>query len=151
MSFEGFLRESLEIEGIFREFTQEEFKATWDFIQLKEVKIADLVELVKVYQPDAVLRTSPIHKVWIGGKEAPKGGEGLLADLVNLLDDFNSHLSGKDAYEIHCDYEHLHPFTDGNGRSGRALWANKMYQSGYDFQYKFLQMFYYQTLQYRDV
>ena len=47
-----------------------------------------------------------------------------------------------------CAYEMLHPFMDGNGRSGRALWAWMMLRLGQDpFALLFLHRFYYQTLE----
>lgn len=45
-------------------------------------------------------------------------------------------------WEVHIAYEMLHPFTDGNGRSGRMLWAWQMR----NFPLDFLHTFYYQTL-----
>lgn len=145
----GFLKESLEIESIFREPTPEELVATWEFIQLEEVKVTDLCYLVHVYQSDAVLRDNPTKNVWIGGRQAPVGGLNLVSKVGQLVWDYtsgnNRHLD-LDPWLAHSEYEYLHPFTDGNGRSGRAFWANLMYHYGYKFQYKFLQMFYYQTL-----
>lgn len=143
----GFVQESLQIEGIFREPSEQELEATWEFIQLDQIKVADLCFLVHTYQPDAVLRAFTAHRVWIGGREAPAGGMSLVSNLGELLEEVSTHLlSSEDIHGAHCDYEYLHPFTDGNGRSGRALWANLMFKQGYDFRYKFLQMFYYQTL-----
>ena len=46
------------------------------------------------------------------------------------------------ACETHVRYELLHPFLDGNGRSGRALWLWLMGQAPLGF----LHTFYYQTL-----
>lgn len=60
-------------------------------------------------------------------------------------DDVNN--SGRDgAYRCHVVYETLHPFTDGNGRSGRAVWLRQM---GWIVRAPlgFLHHFYYQTLQ----
>lgn len=56
-------------------------------------------------------------------------------------------------YHIHVDYENLHPFTDGNGRSGRALWLRRMKDLGENSFYQaldlgFLHTFYYQTLKF---
>lgn len=47
----------------------------------------------------------------------------------------------------HVEYETLHPFMDGNGRSGRVLWAWQMRRDGRDpLQLGFLHAFYYQAL-----
>lgn len=144
-----FIQESLNIEDIWREPTSEELVVTWKFTQKDSLKIDDLIELVSVYQPDAVLRTTKNLQVWIGGRKAHEGGLALLGKLGNLLDQCSRRTPNhwnSDPWLVHNEYEWLHHFTDGNGRSGRALWANLMYHQGYDFKYKFLQMYYYQTL-----
>lgn len=145
----AFVQESLNIEDIWREPTDEELLVTWNFIKKDQVEIADLIELVSVYQPDARIRDQPWFRVWIGGHEAPEGGMGLVGKLGNLLWSVNQKTRNKwntDPWRVHAEYEQLHPFTDGNGRSGRVLWANQMWHQGYGFEYKFLQMYYYQTL-----
>lgn len=143
-----FVRESLYIESIFREPTEEELKKTWEFIKLETPRIPDLVELVSVYQPDAILRSNDSHRVWIGGREAPKAGKALcqLTELLYNANQVTRNEWNTDPWRVHAEYEYIHPFTDGNGRSGRALWANLMWHQGYGFEYKFLQMYYYQTL-----
>ena len=52
------------------------------------------------------------------------------------------HLSGR------CRYETLHPFMDGNGRSGRILWAWQMIEHNIapGLSLGFLHAYYYQTL-----
>jgi hypothetical protein len=55
------------------------------------------------------------------------------------------HDSGGLPLEAHVRYETLHPFTDGNGRTGRALWYWMMVGSS-RADLGFLHAFYYQTL-----
>jgi len=51
------------------------------------------------------------------------------------------------SWQAHNEFERVHPFQDLNGRVGRLIWLNKAVKNGYDFQYSFLQAYYYQTLQ----
>ena len=109
------------------------------------ITIPKLASFVSIIQPGAKLRLNPGDRVMIGGRECPPPSriEGLLGNL--LADVSEEKLS---SYEAHCRYEMIHPFMDGNGRSGRALWlwiwAN---QEKRLVPNSFLHQFYYQTLQ----
>lgn len=74
--------------------------------------------------------------VEIQGYRPPAGNPDMGKALDELLE------KDLDAYHLHVEYEKLHPFMDGNGRSGRALWAWKHR----DLSLGFLRAFYYQTL-----
>ena len=106
--------------------------------------ISDLVDYVKVCQPNARPRFSQGLNVYVGNYQAPRGGPNIQAVLQTILD--KAAPRSADAYEIHVAYEKLHPFTDGNGRSGRALWLWCMGGIA-RAPLGFLHHFYYQTLQ----
>lgn len=143
-----FVTESNAIEGIHREPTQGELKATLRFINRRpvELTVAGLELLVHAYQPDAWLRNKLGHNVRVGSHVSPPGSPWIETKLKCLLED--AAMGWKSPWELHCDYENLHPFTDGNGRSGRALWLWMMYQKTAIIpRLSFLHLFYYQTLE----
>lgn len=133
-----FIKESNRIEGILRDPTQEEVSEFHRFMDLDLVCIDDVMQFVKVYQSDAILRDRQGLDVRVGSYLPPRGGVDIRGRLVDLLED----TTDINAYKIHLRYEMLHPFTDCNGRSGRMLWAWQMK----DISLGFLHRFYYQAL-----
>ncbi len=103
-------------------------EATEAFVRLTALTVADVCRLVKVCQPDAIIRSRPGLNVRVGNHVAPLGGQKIVDDLINLLNAINR--DPRDPYKAHLIYETLHPFTDGNGRSGRAIWKWQINQLG---------------------
>lgn len=76
---------------------------------------------------------------WIGGKTpvdasfvppAPEDMENSLADLEKFIHTDDQYPSLVKVGLIHAQFETIHPFVDGNGRTGRMLIALYMYHAG---------------------
>jgi Fic family protein len=135
--------ESNRIEGIDREPTADELMEHDRVMKLKELTIGDLETFVAVYQRNARLRVHTGLNVRVGSYVPPKGGEHIREMLGALLDDVNGERI--DAWDAHIQYESIHPFTDGNGRSGRVIYHWQMRNTRMA-DLGFLHAFYYQTL-----
>jgi hypothetical protein len=137
--------ESNRIEGIHRPPTVAEILEFDRFMALPHVTLDDLKQFVHVYQRGAQLRDrpGPGMNVVIGRHRPPLGGPEIQTELAVLLERCN--FGDISAFEAHVEYENLHPFTDGNGRSGRMLWYWMMRNSA-AWKIGFLHRFYYQTL-----
>lgn len=120
-----FVIESNAIEGITRSPGPQEIGAYRDFLALVEIGVEDLEIFVRLVQPGAELRVREGMNVRVGNHFPPRGGPRALTQLESLLERVNK---GADPYETHKAYETLHPFTDGNGRSGRALFLWQLSQ-----------------------
>lgn len=142
-----FLRESNLIEGITREHAafQIELAAASRFLEAPTLLVQTLCDLQAVLAPGEPLRERKGQDVQVGGYVAPPGGPNIRSRLEIIL-----HRAATDdnPWHTHCRYEMLHPFMDGNGRTGRMLWAWHMRRLGRDpFALPFLHRFYYQTLE----
>ncbi len=141
--FYDFIKETNRIEGL--GVGSEDVKAHERLFELHEITIPDMENFVHTIQPGALLRDRTGMNVRVGRHTPPPGGITVMTDLKIILDRCTADVESP--YSLHCKYETLHPFMDGNGRSGRALWAWQMI-TYYDYQLQlgFLHKFYYQTL-----
>lgn len=143
-----FVAESNRIEGITRRPTIHELCATEQFLQLRVLILDAVVGLQQTFAPGKPLRASAGWDVQVGNYVAPVGGPRVVAAFIDLLTQIDRGIgAGRSPWRAHIEFEKLHPFMDGNGRTGRAIWAWHMLHRGSDpFRLPFLQHYYYQTL-----
>lgn len=135
-----FIRESNQIEGI-ETTSLEDVIAHQALLNIESPSAKDLADFVEVVA-FAKMRNKPGLDVRVGDHVAPPGGPAIPHMLEALLKNPPAL-----PFVLHVEYETLHPFMDGNGRSGRALWLWYMRKLGQPiYSSSFLHTFYYQAL-----
>jgi Fic family protein len=124
-----YIKASNEIEGIYSEKENAQSLAAWAFLDeqplLSHAIICRLQKLITINQTDLAPNARGYYRgmagnnvnVTVGGRLAPDHSyiEQLMIDWLNDVPEMTP-LTG------HIRFESIHPFVDGNGRTGRMLY-----------------------------
>lgn len=142
-----FLIESNRIEGIHRPPTQAEIEVAVRFLELPTVTVVTLNAAQAAIAPGKPIRDREGMDVRVGSHVPPRGGPAVPSALADIVQLAARHRRRASPWRTHVDFELLHPYLDGNGRTGRLLWAWQMIQRGEDpYGLPFLHRWYYQSL-----
>lgn len=137
-----FAKESNRIEGITSQRENDRMlEKLYKFLKLEKLTVENVCE----FNEWGMLRDKEGMDVMVGSHIPSKGGMLIGFKFSTQMAAAND--PGCCPYLLHCSFEKIHPFMDGNGRTGRAIWLWQMVNHhDYDLSLGFLHKWYYQSL-----
>lgn len=139
-----FIKESNRIEGLHGLPSTDDIEAHVDLLNEELITVQNIKTFVDKIC-GGKLRDQPGMDVFVGKHRPIPGGPDVFYQLSGIL--FRMRKDPSDACVTHHEYERVHPFMDGNGRSGRAIW---LWQHSGKAPLGFLHQFYYESLMFGD-
>lgn len=127
-----FLEESNAIEGVYGEKPLEQALNAWNYIIRQENLTLDNICRSHEILMEGLLEKEYVGKfrdcdVWIGGRKGINPSL-VIEAISQWLEQMNNCWAASKndltdvTEQLHIQYEQIHPFVDGNGRTGRIFW-----------------------------
>lgn len=126
MSVIEFLSESNKIESVYDDRSLADAKNAWQYLASQKVITIPVIKQVhKILMENQKLERKYIGAfrdcpVYVGGRECLRHRQ-IPTALVNWITKVKKANDWEDIKKLHVEYERIHPFVDGNGRTGRLF------------------------------